>query len=170
LKALEDKAAAVQNTAARAAEFAEGPKTPAFKLGQRVVHERVGWRGCVVGWDPVCLESPAWKASALVSEEEASSTCYHVLIDTRDFEALGLGADEEGEEVGPPPLAYVPEGRLSAPSPPDTWSSLHPPPEGALDHPFAYLLFLGPDARGDMIPSRALRERFGVERRDVGPA
>ena len=44
------------------------------------------------------------------------------------------------------------------------------PPPPPVEHPYTYLLFLGPDARGDLIPSRALRERFGAERRDVGPA
>jgi hypothetical protein len=174
LQALEDKAASLQNTLARAAEF-DASRPPTFRLGQRVTHERLGWRGCVVGWDAACMEGADWQARALVSPEEAAGPCYHVLIDVRDFEALGMGGpdeggDEEDGDGGPPPVAYVPEGRLTAPALPDTWESAHPSPEGSLDHPFAYLLFLGPDARGDMIPSRALRERYGAERRDVGPA
>lgn len=110
------------------------------------------------------MESPAWRAAARITPEEAAAPFYHVLIDARDWN----GSDEE--EGGPPPLAYVPEGRLATPALPDTWAALHPLPEGDLDHPFSYLLFLGPDACGDLVPSRALRERFGAERRDVGPA
>lgn len=37
----------------------------------------------------------------------------------------------------------------------------------ALQHPYSYVLFLGQDARGDMIPCRQLRDKYGARRRDV---
>ena len=36
-------------------------------------------------------------------------------------------------------------------------------------HPYSYLLFLGADYHGDMLPSRAMREKYSAARRDVGP-
>lgn len=37
----------------------------------------------------------------------------------------------------------------------------------ALQHPYSYVLFLGQDARGDMVPCRQLRDKYGARRRDV---
>jgi hypothetical protein len=37
----------------------------------------------------------------------------------------------------------------------------------ALQHPYSYVLFLGQDARGDMIPCRQLRDKYGARRQDV---
>jgi hypothetical protein len=34
-------------------------------------------------------------------------------------------------------------------------------------HPYTYLMFLGTDARGNLLPTRALRDKYCVERRDV---
>ena len=36
-----------------------------------------------------------------------------------------------------------------------------------LQHPYSYVLFLGVDARGDMLPCRQLRDKYNVPRRDV---
>jgi hypothetical protein len=41
--------------------------------------------------------------------------------------------------------------------------------ERELLHPYSYLLFLGVDERGDMIPTKALRERYSQPRVDVFP-
>lgn len=38
-----------------------------------------------------------------------------------------------------------------------------------LSHPYISLLYLGTDHAGDLLPSRALREKYSTERRDVGP-
>jgi len=57
-------------------------------------------------------------------------------------------------------VAYVPEDNLISPSPAD---------KDALQHPFIYLLFSGMGADGSYIPTRALRERYDVERRDIYP-
>lgn len=40
----------------------------------------------------------------------------------------------------------------------------------SFSHPYSSLLFLGTDHAGDMLPSRALREKYSAERRDVGPS
>jgi hypothetical protein len=37
----------------------------------------------------------------------------------------------------------------------------------SLQHPYSYVLFLGQDARGDMLPCRQLRDKYGARRRDV---
>ena len=39
--------------------------------------------------------------------------------------------------------------------------------DGELQHPWARLLFYGQDARGDMVPTRRLRDRYSQQRRDV---
>ena len=36
-------------------------------------------------------------------------------------------------------------------------------------NPYSFLLFLGPDERGDFIPSRQLRDKYGEQRQDVFP-
>lgn len=36
-------------------------------------------------------------------------------------------------------------------------------------HPFGSVLFLGTDNAGDMLPTRRLRQKYSVQRRDVAP-
>jgi len=36
-----------------------------------------------------------------------------------------------------------------------------------LQHPYSYVLFLGADARGDLLPCRQLRDKYSQARRDV---
>lgn len=50
---------------------------------------------------------------------------------------------------------------------PRTWLAEHG--AAALQHPMRDALFLGVDERGDLIPTRALREKFRQERQDVFP-
>lgn len=89
-------------------------------------------------------------------------------------------------------MAYVPEDNLISPSPADkdvsvgtarhvrclhsralnlVLQKLNPSIADlqALQHPFIYLLFSGMGADGSYIPTRALRERYDVERRDIYP-
>ena len=40
---------------------------------------------------------------------------------------------------------------------------------GALEHPYGYLMFLGADGEGNMVPCRQLRDKYGAARRDVHP-
>ena len=108
-------------------------------------------------WDPVCTETDEWQAAAGVAGLDPQP-CYVVLGDERDW---------NGEA---PPVADVPHERLVAPADPDTWLSVvKDADEAALENPLTYLLFLGPDERGDLVPTRALRERHGAARRDVVP-
>lgn len=164
-----------------------------------MLHSELGYRGAIAGWDACCLETPEWQAAAGISsssssgsESEEDATAfqpfYHVLVDARDW---------EGPE-GSPPLLYVPQSRLSWPareganSDDECWLTW-PEVELALQrrkassgssnasflyegvdacellHPYSYLLFLGTDERGDMIPTKALRERYGAPRVDVYP-
>lgn len=41
---------------------------PVLRLGQRVLHKQLGYRGVVVGWDMRCCESEEWIAAARVGE------------------------------------------------------------------------------------------------------
>lgn len=50
---------------------------------------------------------------------------------------------------------------------PSCWLLEHGPDN--FQHPYAYLLFLGTDERGNLIPARTLRERYGQARADVFP-
>ncbi len=50
---------------------------------------------------------------------------------------------------------------------PATWVSVH----GSDDfrHPYSYLLFLGTDSAGDLMPARQLRDKYSAPRREVYP-
>ncbi len=50
---------------------------------------------------------------------------------------------------------------------PSTWES----EKGAdlFDHPMKTVLFLGEDDNGDLIPTRALRDKHGQARQDIFP-
>eukprot|EP00951_Prasinocladus_malaysianus_P022130 scaffold184789_cov37-Prasinocladus_malaysianus.AAC.1 len=63
-----------------------------------------------------------------------------------------------------PPVAYVAEELVKVPKE-QTWSDAHGS-EG-VRHPYAYLLFLGQDGEGNMLPVTSLRERYRQERKDV---
>jgi hypothetical protein len=39
--------------------------------------------------------------------------------------------------------------------------------DGSFEHPYSYLLFLGADGQGNMVPARQLRDKYCVQRRDV---
>lgn len=110
---------------------------------------------------------------------------YQVLVDVRD------GHGEEWQEVGP--IAYVAQELLQAPEVgpvivlgprkaaikakkwgadwaaggQTSWVEEHG--EDRFSNPFTSSLFLGQDERGDLLPSRMLREKFSQERRDVFP-
>ena len=61
----------------------------------------------------------------------------------------------------PTPLGK-PAHRSSALLPPSTL-----PQDGSFEHPFSYMLFLGPDGQGNMVPARQLRDKYCVARQDV---
>lgn len=48
---------------------------------------------------------------------------------------------------------------------PSTWAEVHGGDE--FQHPYSYLLFLGVDGAGDLLPVKQLRDKYAVERRDV---
>lgn len=50
---------------------------------------------------------------------------------------------------------------------PHTWLAEHG--AAALEHPMRDALFLGMDERGDLIPTRALRDKFRQPRQDIFP-
>ena len=75
---------------------------------------------------------------------------YMVMPDVRGLSAIGI--------------AYLAEDVLRAAAP------AAPGAAGAVaEHPYTYMLFLGPDAQGGYVPTQGLRERFGAARHDVGP-
>ena len=109
-----------------------------FRLGQRVTHAVLGYRGAVCGWDPECAEGEEWQREAGVAglRDGAAQPFYQVrggsgvnlghlafekvndapqvLPDLRDWASSG------GPE---PPITYVAQELLSAPqarSCPDT--------------------------------------------------
>lgn len=182
IKGVEERLAAAAGAAALRAERAGAP--PRLRLGARVLHSELGYRGAVAGWDACCLETPEWQREARIggvgeSTADPFQPFYHVLVDARDW---------RGPEDSPP-LAYVPQSRLVWPEDPECWLTWGEVDErggsgggaprspffasGAdereLLHPYSYLLFLGQDERGDMIPTKALRERYSQQRVDVFP-
>jgi hemimethylated DNA binding protein len=126
---------------------------PGFALGQRVVHSRHGWSGVVCGVEPRCGESDDWAAGAGVDAlpRAREQPFYQVLPDVTDLGAAAVMYCAEDVLRAPPSL------ERGAPQ-------LQP-----IEHPYTYLLFLGPDAAGGYVPSRALREKYGAPRRDVHP-
>ena len=159
---------------------------------------RGAYRGTVIGWDARCCETEEWvqsKMMMMMKKKKSNTTTsnnnndgdrkgtmgteeggereregegegeeprmildqyfYHVLVDARDW--------GEPEEV---PTTYVGESELSAPS--TSWVQEHPE-DGEFRSPFSYAFFLGTDNRGDLIPVEQLRNKYSVERWDVGP-
>ena len=202
IKGVEERLSAAAGAAALKAERSGAP--PRLRLGARVLHSELGYRGAIAGWDACCLETPEWQRGAGIgsgSGESSGTTTnavvdpfqpfYHVLVDARDW---------RGREDSPP-LAYVPQSRLLWPEDPSecwaTWpkvdevmkekregegeegeegsnnstASLFASGAGEREllHPYSYLLFLGADERGDLIPTKALRERYSQPRVDVFP-
>ena len=50
---------------------------------------------------------------------------------------------------------------------PETWPEVYG--YDSFDHVYLYTLFLGQDARGNMLPVRQLRDRYSQQRQDVYP-
>jgi len=168
---------------------------PPLRLGQRVVHRALGYRGVVVGWDASCCEDDDWAEGAGAPRAPGGGLrqrYYHVLVDARDWPP----------DPSQPPVAYVADALLSAPErdePGRTWSEVYggeggggggggvaafgmggggggggmgggggdDEEAGAFRHPYAYVLFLGQDAAGDLLACRQLRDRYNQQRRDV---
>ena len=133
---------------------------PAFQLGQMVVHSTKGYRGVVCGWDLACCESDAWKKNADVHKlkDGQEQVFYHVLVDVADWPLDDQLA----------PVAYVAEELLDVASLPD-FEAKEPLVNSSFQHPYSYLLFLGSDGHGNLIPCKQLREKYCVERSDIYP-
>lgn len=137
---------------------------PALALGQMIVHSAKGYRGVICGWDFACCEDDAWKmktnAGALRNGTE--QVFYHVLVDVADW-PMDLENDmEDGLDA---PVAYVAEELLDKVTLAD-FDSDEPIVNTPFQHPYSYLMFLGTNGAGNMIPCRQLRERYCVERED----
>lgn len=50
---------------------------------------------------------------------------------------------------------------------PETWPEVYG--YDNFDHAYLYTLFLGQDARGNMLPVRQLRDRYSQQRQDIYP-
>ncbi|CAK0786218.1 hypothetical protein CVIRNUC_009431 [Coccomyxa viridis] len=151
-----------QDAAAKSgADLAGSAGQQRFYIGQRVEHRELGYRAVVYGWDSDCCENEKWKASADVPslQHGEKQTFYHVLVDARDWPA------DSGD--APVPVAYVAHEKLYAPQWPSTWVSERGPDD--FKNLMRSILFLGDDENGDLIPTRALRDRLKQQRRDVFP-
>eukprot|EP00884_Botryococcus_braunii_P014347 jgi/Botrbrau1/22913/Bobra.0065s0062.1 len=135
-----------------------------FVLGQRVLHRVHGYRGVVCGWDAACAEKEEWQVNAGVNNlsKGKAQPFYQVLVDSRDWPS-----SQTSRQTIDAPVTYVAEELLDAPEEPSCWLLEHGP--DSFEHPFKYLLFLGTDERGNLIPARSLRERYSQPRADVFP-
>lgn len=157
---LRDELSKIEEQAA-AAELPCPVSEPRYTLGQMVVHNGKGYRGVVCGWDLACCESADWQAKAGVDALSggADQVFYHVLVDSADW-------PQDADEA---PVAYVAEELLDSASLAD-FGSPEPLVDSSFDHPYAYLMFLGSDGHGNMIPCRQLREKYCIQRQDrYGP-
>mmetsp|Transcript_10359 Transcript_10359/g.12117 ORF Transcript_10359/g.12117 Transcript_10359/m.12117 type:complete len:360 (+) Transcript_10359:213-1292(+) len=136
-----------------------------FFIGQRVEHKEHGWRGAVCGFDHACCESPSWQEFAQIDELEngVDQPFYHVLVDGRDcYDAEFQGVGWQYQIT----LAYVPEERLLA----MTKGQIPKGDDGLreeIEHPYTNLLFFGMDPQGNYIPTKRLREKYNIERRET---
>ena len=123
---------------------------PAFALGQMIVHATKGYRGVVCGWDLACCESDTWKTNASIGSLKGGEeqVFYHVLVDVGDWPLE--------DELAP--VAYVAEELLDEASMAD-FESDEPLVNSSFQHPYSYLMFLGSDGHGNLIPARQLREK-----------
>lgn len=128
-----------------------------FRLGQRVVHATKGYRAVVCGWDAGCCESEQWKESAGLQSlrRGPQQRFYHLLVDTRDWKV----------DQGSPAVTYVAEELLVGAEESGLWEADFS--HEAFQHPYCYLLFLGKDGKGDLVPTRQLRDKYNAMRRDV---
>ena len=68
-------------------ELSRQPDHPiAFELGDVMVHARYGYRGAIVGFDGVCVQTEEWIQAMGVDDLPAGrdQPFYHVLVDERD--------------------------------------------------------------------------------------
>lgn len=154
---LRDALAALEERAA-AAEMPCLVSEPRFTLGQMVVHNAKAYRGVICGWDLACCESQEWQIMAGVDRlrDGVDQVFYHVLVDAADWP----------EDFDQPPVAYVAEELLAAAAMAD-FGAAEPLVDTAFQHPYAYLMFLGSDGRGNMIPCRQLRDKYCIARQDI---
>lgn len=117
-----------------------------FRLGQKVRHRVIGYRGVVCGMDPVCCESDQWAETAGVDElpRGRNQPFYQVLVDVREEPSVMV--------------TYVAEDNLVAPEEPDFEQ---------FDHPYVYFLFYGMDGAGDFIACKQLREKYDAPRHEL---
>jgi len=155
---LRDELAALEERAAEA-EMPCPTTEPRFSLGQMTVHNGKGYKGIICGWDFACCESPEWQQVAGVENlrNGTEQIFYHVLVDFADWP----------ENYDEPPVAYVAEELLSAASLVDFGSPEPLASTSDFEHPYSYLMFLGSDGQGNMIPSRQLRDKYCVARKDI---
>lgn len=153
---LRDELAGVEERAAEA-ELPCPVGEPQFTLGQMVVHNTKGYRGIVCGWDLACCETAEWQLKAGIPslQDGPDQVFYHVLVDASDWP----------EQFDEPPVMYVAEELLDEASMAN-FGSEEPLVDTQFQHPYAYLMFLGPDGGGNMIPSSKLRDKYCVQRRD----
>jgi hemimethylated DNA binding protein len=154
---LRDELAALEERAAEA-EMPCPTTEPRFSLGQMTVHNGKGYRGIICGWDLACCESEEWQQEAGVHNlcNGTEQVFYHVLVDVSDWP----------EDFDEPPVAYVAEELLAAASLAD-FGSPEPLASTSFEHPYSYLMFLGSDGHGNMIPCRQLRDKYCVARKDI---
>ena len=134
---------------------------PEFGLGQVVIHSTKGYRGVICGWDFCCCEDDVWKRTnnAGSLENGTDQVFYHVLVDVADWP---MDFASMGDELDAP-VAYVAEELLDEITLAD-FDSDEPLVNTPFQHPYSYLMFLGTNGSGNMIPCRQLRERYDVER------
>ena len=131
---------------------------PEFSLGQMIVHSSKGNRGVGCGLAFACCETDVWKRETDAGRlpHGTDQVFYHVLVDIADWPMVD-------DEVAP--VAYVAEELLDKITLAD-FDSDEPLVNTPFQHPYSYLLFLGTDSHGNMIPCRQLREKYCVDRMD----
>ena len=130
-----------------------------YAVGQCVAHAD-GWTGVVCGMDASCCEGEGWREAhgAGFAERGENQPFYHVLPDVAECPLI-----VDGNQCY---VAYVAEERLSAPEPPATWVEVHGR-DKVVAHPFLDRLFYGADGEGNWVPSKALRNKYKLDRKDV---
>ncbi|GAQ88307.1 UVR domain containing protein [Klebsormidium nitens] len=117
-----------------------------FRLGQKIRHAQLGYRGVICGMDWQCFESSEWMEKNGVDNlpRGRQQPFYQVLVDMQQSPSTLV--------------AYVAEENVEVPEEED---------EEPFPHPYLYLLFYGQDANGDFIPTKQLREKYDAPRHEL---
>ena len=98
------------------------PEAALYDLGQCFLHNKYGYRGCIVGWDDECRQPDEWCQAAGVDDLPLgrAQPFYKVLV---DGETVSNGTPGTPSEIASGTLDFDTEGELTTHTPAATRST-----------------------------------------------